>query len=911
MTGPQSPTDRKDVSDSRAVEIAPWLLKAKVSPPKYKSLAFFRPMLLAQLDEIYQKPVTLVEAPAGFGKSTLLAYWAAQAREKGYKTAWVSTEEADDPENYIAYMAFAFHVAGLDMSAHGLLSPQFKGDNQVNYELNAFIGGIERSETPSILILDDFERAPAEIVDRVVARLLDNLPDNLHLIIACRQNPGLSLSRQEIGGDLKRINAETLRMGPDEVQKFFGDTLGDDEAQSITDRTAGWPVVIQLLKSISTDSPSERQKQLDRFTGASDQAAAYFSEQLFDRLGQEERAFLEDISILERVSPEAGNYLRQREDTHALMASLSALDSLFPEVEAGAQERRLHPLLREYLQKSLATTNLSRFNDLHIRAASWYFDRSEINRAIDHARRAGDEQLAGDFVERVKGLQIWINEGMDRLEGLMAKLSPDILDTYPRLILARAIIEMKKGHIRAARHFQEKASIVSRGFTQDRSGGSGKMLLTDRYLTETLLLGYSCLPFHQHLSHTSVKVVLENAGEDHTIRGYIITIDCLSMQQIGQFELSKQASIQAIKEYQLAQSFYGELFIYIHTGMVALAEGNLAEVKKKYAKATSMARDNFPADVGLACILDAIWAEYHLEIGDLAAARRHLQRVPATLENREAWFDIYMASYRTVVATKVASGDTDGLDRFFQAVLDHTRREDLELLEQYVQALRVSAYLDLGQLDRALDIYRDWGADHTIKSLVWREQETLAVAHARILVKQGRNQVSRDVLDTFITAAQKQGNVRNYVVGLCWRLRLFAASEPIEDVIRDLTAVTERVPCPSQYQIATILGRRADSLCAALSAAGDRSDVQPLLTYLQEIEGNYASAGDSPVQFSPREQEVLAQLVTGLSDKEIARVLDVTPHAVRYHLKNIYAKTGARNRMEAAGHYTRHRHQDD
>ena len=878
--------------------IAPWLIKAKVSPPRHNTTAFFREGLTKRLAEARSQSITLIEAPAGFGKSTLLAQTIQDMASDDVLTAWLSTEEADDPDSYISYMAFAFHVAGLDMLKTGLLSAHFSGDQRITYNLSAFIAAVERSGKSAILVLDDFDRVSTKVIHEVVTRLLANLPENLHLVIACRYNPGLSLSRLEVGGLLQRINAEDLRLGQEEVYKIFGPSLTEEEAETIIGRTAGWPVVIQLLKSMCGDNPVERQKRIASFTGASDEAATYFTEQLFDSLSNEQRSFLVDTSVFEHVSPDAADSLRGRTDSHFILDSLEGLESLFPESEPGGQIRRLHPLLREHLEATLIRLDPLTHADLHRKAAHWAFNRGEINRAIAHAKKASDDELAGEFVERGKGLQIWISEGMYRLEDLLGQLSPRVLDTFPRLILARAVVEMKKGHIKEAQRYITKASEASKRFTQDRIGGDGDLLLTDRYLTEALLLGYRCLPFHRHLLSDTVKIVLRNTKDDHTINGFIQTVECISRQQIGDFDLALAKSQEAITEYRLGRSIYGELFVYIHQGMIALAQARMKDVKRNYNLATKLSREHFSTDRGLKSILDTCWAEYYWEMGDQRAVQRHLAKVSHTLDNREAWFDIYMAAFRTSTYAKILDNDIAGLDTFFDAAFEHVRTEELEGLENFLKALQISVYFDCGRQAQAQDLYNSWIINGRLTSSVWREQETLCLAQARVAAFQGNTSSAISHLKILANKARKQGNNRNLAYAISWIISLANPDQQTHEIraaFAELVGMQNRLP---GTQVLALLGKRSELLKVMIENDADL-ETETGNAVLNLVRESLIEETDTEPLFSPREMEVLRQLAKGMSDKEIARVLDVTSNTVRFHLKNIFAKTGARNRIEA------------
>jgi LuxR family transcriptional regulator, maltose regulon positive regulatory protein len=232
---------------------APWLLSSKVSPPRISINANRRERLLATLSENIEKRVILLEAPAGFGKTLLLSQWREGLRTQGSIVAWLSVSQNDQSDILPPYIAFAFHQAGLDTGATGLLSPKYnQGDS--SYLLGNLLSLVEQSKKKCVLVFDDFENISADALLEIVQPILSLQANNLQLVFACRKNPGISLSSLAVEGNVLNIGSQQLMFDKKEIDHFFQNSLGNTEIDNIIERTGGWPVALQLIRSFGSGS---------------------------------------------------------------------------------------------------------------------------------------------------------------------------------------------------------------------------------------------------------------------------------------------------------------------------------------------------------------------------------------------------------------------------------------------------------------------------------------------------------------------------------------------------------------------------------------------------------------------------------------------------------------------------------
>src|SRR5690606_18560876 len=197
-------------------DIASWLVRAKVSPPKLPASACVREALLRRIEADADSRIVVLDAPAGFGKTLLLSQLLELYRERGSAVAWLSIDETDEPEVLVPYLAYAFHTGGIDMLPTGLVSAPFHG-SRMAYGLGRLLQAVETAGLDCLLVLDDAERMRDDTVAEVMDHLLRMQPENLRIAIAYRNNPGIRLSHFAVRGELTTLSPGDLRFNRAEI----------------------------------------------------------------------------------------------------------------------------------------------------------------------------------------------------------------------------------------------------------------------------------------------------------------------------------------------------------------------------------------------------------------------------------------------------------------------------------------------------------------------------------------------------------------------------------------------------------------------------------------------------------------------------------------------------------------------
>lgn len=888
-------------------DIASWLVRAKVSPPRLPLNVCRREDLLHRLVADGNNRIVVLDAPAGFGKTLLLSQLREVHCSRGRRVAWLCVDETDEPEMFITYLAFAFHCCGVGMLETGLLSSSFHGVRTA-YSLGRLLNRIEIGDADCVLILDDVERMRADTITDVLNPLLRIQPDNLRVCIAFRSNPGVSLSNLRVQGGLVTLLPGDLKFTRGEITRWFGGHLEGRLLDSVLERTAGWPVALQLVR-IGTDPSKPLAEQLTRFAWTGREPATYIREQLLSQLSPPQAGFLRDTSILDSVRADIADSLRGTADSHMIMQQLhTTLEGIFVPLEDG-EAWRFHPLIRECLFEELREAYPDRFRELNRAAATWLSLHGQGLSAMRHALLAGAPDQAAAIFEDMGASQLWLHEGMARLSAALALLADYKLRDFPRIQVARSLQFAKNGDMKSAREALENAKTVSGGFLHDREGGDDTALLIDGHFIELLLTEYGCAPTADALADDTWDVVIDYALRDPALHAYIMTWRCLINTQSGNFARAIDYGNKALCDFDLDQSRYGELFIYLHFGMVKLARGATSDALEQYDKAVRVHREEFPGDTGVKMICNIALGEAYWERGDYVNARRYLRQVAKQVRHAEAWFDLYMAAYYCCVRLLLTESGADAAFAYLEAAREHAVTQGLGRLENFLDAIQLLLMCDAGLEQEALahaERHRDTldPALRYTKQLTWRELEVFTLARIRVaLLSKCLDAAERQIAD-LAGIAEATGNVRLQIHACIQRAVLAAAHG---DRWPALDALCEAVVLARPGYYLRPLLDAPDAVAELLPVLKERCAAAPSRneTDLTEFIGDLAARtarechNTLPESFSAREIQIIGELSRGRPDKLIARAIGLSAHGVRYHLKNIYSKLGVQNRVQA------------
>src|SRR5215218_7742344 len=438
MAEPPATTPAKMVASQQDV-----LLATKLHMPRPQPGTVPRPRLVDRLDEALARGLVLVCAPAGFGKTSLLADWSGRRR---WPVAWLSLDEGDnDPTRFWRHVVAALDRArpGIADRVAGLLAPpppSFEG------LVTALINGLaaEPAEGEVVLVLDDYHLIDAQPVHASLGFLLEHRPPALRLMLASRADPPLALAR---------LRARDLRFTAEEAAALLREAVGpglplpDESVAALTARTEGWAAGLQLA-GLSLRGHQDVGGFVASFSGSHRYVLDFLAEEVLDRQPEQVRTFLLETSVLERLSGELCDAVRFRSDSQQLLERIERANLFLQPLDEVRGWWRYHQLFADLLRARLQQRQPERVRALHRSAVVWCEQHGLADDAVRHALAAGDVTPAARLVERYVD-ELWVRGERETLQRWLAVLPAELVGARPRLLLARAGLAILGGDLEA------------------------------------------------------------------------------------------------------------------------------------------------------------------------------------------------------------------------------------------------------------------------------------------------------------------------------------------------------------------------------------------------------------------------------------------------------------------------------
>ena len=451
------------------------LLTTKFYIPITRPELVHRPRLIKLLNAGTRsgRKMTLISAPAGFGKTTLVSQWANNLRlddEKDiqtvYRIVWVSLDEGDnDPVRFLTYLIAAINrVDGVDAtlgeSALGMLeSSQPTPPEEI---LTSLINESAAISDRIIVVLDDYHVIESPQIDEVLAFLLEHLPPQLHLVIATREDPYLPLARLRARGQLTELRAVNLRFTYSEAAEFLGQVMGlnlsAEDIAALETRTEGWIAGLQLA-AISMQGSKDGTSFIKSLTGSHRYVLDYLIEEVLEQQSERVLTFLLQTAILDRLTGSLCDALTGQDDGQATLERLEH-DNLF--IVPLDEERcwyRYHHLFVDLLRKRLHQTQPEQLPTLHLRAFEWYEENGFVDDSIEHSLRAEDFERAAQQIERVAEV-VWASGVDTKLRRWLDRLPVELVFSKPQLCIFNAWYLIASGKQDAAERFLQSADLA-------------------------------------------------------------------------------------------------------------------------------------------------------------------------------------------------------------------------------------------------------------------------------------------------------------------------------------------------------------------------------------------------------------------------------------------------------------------
>ncbi|RZU02436.1 helix-turn-helix transcriptional regulator [Rivibacter subsaxonicus] len=866
-------------------------LLLKVTPPRVPRELVLRSRLMAGDVRLRECPVLLLQAPAGFGKTSLLAQWRREYLGSGDVVAWLSAQQRDDPSRLIQSLALAVRMgAARPTFGHTLLDSVTTPDGLEG--ITAWLAEVAQSALSLVLIVDEADRLPPASRE-ALAYLLRNAPPNLRAVVAARADCDLGFGDLIAYGQCLVLGQAALRFTLEEtlslVQARLGARADADTAARLHELAEGWPLGVQLALSAISAS-ADPQAEVLTMTAPRGGLREHFVGLMLANLEALDLAFLTRIALLDNLHPELCRMLTGDDDASRRLERISRETPVFVAAEHG-DWLRMHTLARDALRQRAEMLPLTERNGLHARASSWLAERGLLEEAAGHALLAGEHDRAYDLAERSLYESIMVRGRQGAVIAWLDRLPEAELDRRPRLLLAAAwSLALSERHEEAGRLVARilagpevdaalrcECALILGGAAvfadqPDRFADLHDPWAESPPLRDPLLL-------FVHANRTAFRTLLE--GDPALAR--------LRQQQAPRGDFGR--ALEYVDRW-------GEFIVglsYVWEGQVLLAESLLRP---------TLARAD--ADLGrrsaFSCMLAALLAAAVWELDRPADAAALLANRLDVLE-RNGLPETVLLAYRTLARAAMAEGAEHralellagmhavgvarGLPRLCLASLGdqvrmHARRYRADSCRrscEQIDALMADPATPRGRLwRRHADLLSELAHGYAaIAAQDWRQAiEPLARAEALVL-ELGQTRLHIEILG----------------------LRAFALDRCGE---RSQALLREAVDLADTYGLRRVFADAHPDLGqwvldAAPAGAGRPTPAAAPVRPDAERDGGRPRSTPS-MALTPKEREVLELLARSLSNKEIGRAMQVGEETIKWHMKNLFAKLDAGTRKQ-------------
>jgi LuxR family maltose regulon positive regulatory protein len=432
-----------------ASDTSPAPITTKLHPPSSRQRRVARQRLVARLSTDPLPKVTLIDAPLGWGKTTLVTDWMSMDTA-GRRFAWLALDREDnDPARFWAYVVESLRTAVPKLGEAALTALRAPGIKVIDAVLPRLINELELLPHVHVLVLDDYHVVGNREIHDAMEFLVEHLPRTLRLVLVARSDPLLPLPLLRARGELTEVRAEELRFSEEETSTLLNDVLeldlGEDQVAQLHGRTEGWAAGLHLA-AISLRGRSDAPDFIAAFAGDDRHVVDYLGSEVLASLSDDVRTFLLVTSILDRLCAPLCDEVTGTDRSAALLGEVERSNLFLIPLDSKRQWYRYHHLFAELLRHELEQAAPEVVSELHRRAAAWLTREGDISQAIRHATQAGDHHAAGDLI--ADNWSAYLQRGqLESVTSWMDALPPDVVSDDPRLCLTRAWIAVNEGRI--------------------------------------------------------------------------------------------------------------------------------------------------------------------------------------------------------------------------------------------------------------------------------------------------------------------------------------------------------------------------------------------------------------------------------------------------------------------------------
>ena len=895
------------------------LLATKLYVPRPPLQFVRRPRLVERLQQSVERPLTLIAAPAGFGKTTLLSAW---LQDAPVSPAWVSLDSGDDdPTRFWSYTLTAIDAVRSGLGVIGLPLLQSPQPPPLEIILTAVINRLATLPGELVLVFDDYHVITAQPIHASVTFLLEHLPVHLHIVIATRADPPLPLARLRSKGQLVEIRSTDLRFTREESTSFLSQTIGvefsTEDITALETRTEGWIAGLQLA-ALSLQGRQDIAHFLQAFTGTHRFVVDYLTQEVLARQPADVQSFLLQTAILERLCGSLCEAVTGEPQGQAMLERLEEANLFLLPLDDERRWYRYHQLFAEMLRQRLQRAQPDRVARLHQRASAWYAQHELIREAVHHALAANDFAQAARLIEQAFNALVRRGE-IATLQRWAAALPDELIRSNIELSVLQGWLLFVSGkHDEALLHLQNLERTFGITPISDEPGEQQTMPRGTESQAEikgriaairaSIAVTRGDLPRTIALS----RLALEYLPKENISRAYAAWYLGRAYWLSGDVSAASIALVEASHVSWEVDHLYTVFMVTHDLAHVQKLQGQLHLADQTYRQALQQALER-GGD------LPAIGPAY-VGRGNLEYEWNHLDAATSLLQEgiklceRTGNGRAILQAHITLAFIKQAQRETDGASAMMQQVVQITERQHLSQ-HRNAQVEAFWAWLSLMQGDEAavsLWLQRcGLSLDREVSHLREREYLTLV----RVLITQRRLDEAKQWLANLLQLAEAQGRTGSVIEILMLQAEALHASGEVKQGIERLSRALSLAQPEGYIRLFVDEGAPIAHLLVQMrrrppggqpASTHYREHLLALLGGAHDEDGTHEAVvvpgpGMYPLgePLSERELEVLRLIVAGCSNREIADRLVIAVSTVKWYVNTIYGKLQVESRAKA------------
>jgi len=872
------------------------LLTTKLYFPLARTSLVSRPRLVDQLQAGKSDSLTLVSAPAGYGKTTLMSEWRAGVGQD-FSTAWLSLDNDDnDTTRFLTYIIAALSSLKPDFGETTLALLQSSPPLSTGVILTSLINELGEVDKTFSFIFDDYHVITNHPIHEAVTYLLDHLPPQMHLVILTRADPPLPLSRLRARGQLTEIRAADLRFTTEEATAFLNQVMGlvlsKDQVEALEQRTEGWIAGLQLA-ALSMQGRDDLQNFVSAFTGSYHYIVDYLADEVLNNQSESVQDFLLRTSILDRMTAPLCDALTDRSDGQTMLEKLEHANLFLVPLDDEQHWYRYQHLFAEAIRNRLQKTHSDWLFSLYRSATEWYEQHGFVSEAVRSAIAGEDIERAAQLVER-NALPMVMRRELVMLANWL-KAVEALIYKRPWLCVYQAWVLFFSGQRDVIETYLQKAEhLVAAKIPTDR--------VEEQHILGQIAAIRTGLAFvHGDTTHVIVlaQQALENLPEDNLEARTLVTY-ALG----GAFWLKGDinAASRAFEELDRTGRTAGNMPVVV-MALCSLArlhslKGQLRRAAEIYREAMQLASSQHGQLLPIAAEACAGLGQIFYEWNDLDAARDHLERY-AEISQLSGVVSYRILSQVLLARLRQAQGDSIGAFDLLHQVEQLKERSALGIdTDTLFAAYRINIRLNGGDLESAARVSQEQGL--SLEGARNWQREPEYSAFVRLLLAQGENDVALTLLNQLIRQAESVGLLGRVIELLVLQALVFHAKDAIPQA---LAALERSLSLAQEEGYMRVFLDEGTPMAELLRLAGSHGIAPKYVTkLLSEFDTLLVLEAAIPTNqpivepLSERELEILRLVAEGKSNRQIAEALFIATGTVKKHLNTIFGKLGAQSR---------------